>query len=244
MKCVFPIFFCLFFSNAGLLGQINPCSQVIIPADSTGVYSFSGYNGKKGMVDSLCLHIPVEYSFAIKIPKEISTLPVGKSLHQLPATIKYSCFPQDCIFKKNETGCITLKGKFDETYGLDYLKLKLDVPDSLGLPLNDFGFFLRPVTSLACKTSSIHALGATRLKLNAFPNPFTDYIQIHILTELSGLFDLQLYHIDGKMVERRRINLNPGNNRFEFPTKDIPAGIYACSLTDGFSSVSMRIQKN
>ncbi|MEY4029098.1 MAG: hypothetical protein RJA90_283, partial [Bacteroidota bacterium] len=50
-----------------LVGQVNPCNQVIIPADSTGIFAFSGYNVKKGMVDSLCLHIPVEYSFAVKI---------------------------------------------------------------------------------------------------------------------------------------------------------------------------------
>ena len=243
MKIISLLLFLVFGIQIDLLGQFNPCSQVIIPADSSGIYAFSGYNGKKGMIDSLCLHIPVEYSFAVKIPKQISVLPIGKSLNQLPSTVKYTCFPSDCQFKQNETGCITIKGKFDESYGSDLLKLRLEVSDSLGFQLNDFGFYLRPVSSIICKTSSIHALGATRLKINAFPNPFTDYIEIHILTELSGLFDLQLYNIDGRMVERRRINLNPGNNRFEFPTKDIPSGIYACSLTDGFSTVSMRLNK-
>jgi len=149
-----------------LVGQVNPCNQVIIPADSTGIFAFSGYNVKKGMVDSLCLHIPVEYSFAVKIPKGMPVLPIGKSLQHLPVTL-----------------------------------------------------------------------------INAFPNPFTDYLQIHILTELSGIFDLQLFDINGRLVERRRINLNPGNNRFEFPTKDIPSGVFACSLTDGFSTVSMRLSK-
>jgi len=164
-----------------LVGQVNPCNQVIIPADSTGIFAFSGYNVKKGMVDSLCLHIPVEYSFAVKIPKGMPVLPIGKSLQHLPVTLKYSCYPVDCQFKQNE--------------------------------------------------------------INAFPNPFTDYLQIHILTELSGIFDLQLFDINGRLVERRRINLNPGNNRFEFPTKDIPSGVFACSLTDGFSTVSMRLSK-
>jgi hypothetical protein len=243
MRVKFTIVLFILLKGFALLAQYNPCSQVIIPADSSGVYSFSGYNGKKGIVDSLCLHVPVEYSFAVKIPKDIPQLSVGKSLVLLPATMKYACFPQDCIFKRNELGCITLKGKFDETFGLDVLKLKLEVPDSLGLQLNEFGFYLRPMASVACKTSSIHALGATRLKINAFPNPFSDYIQIHILTELSGLFDLQLYHINGRWIEKRRINLNPGNNRFEFPATDIPSGIYVCSLTDGFSSVSMRLFK-
>jgi hypothetical protein len=224
-------------------GQFNPCSQVVIPADSSGVYALSGYNGKKGVVDSLCLHIPVEYSFAVKIPKEISVLSIGKSMEKLPPTIKYSCFPADCQFKKNETGCITIKGKFDESYPSSLFQLKLEVPDSLGIQLNHFGFYLRPVSSNVCKTSSLHLLGATKLKINAFPNPFADDLEIHILTELSGLFDLQLYHLDGRLIERRRINLNPGNNRFHFPTKDIPSGIYACSLTDGFSTVSMRLNK-
>lgn len=226
-----------------LVGQINPCNQVIIPADSTGIFAFSGYNIKKGIADSLCLHIPLEYSFAVKIPKGISDIPIGKSLQHLPATLKYSCFPVDCHFKQNETGCITLKGKLDENYGYDVLKMRLDIPDSMNFGLNEFGFFVRSISSTACKTSSIHSLGATRLKINAFPNPFTDYLQIHILTELSGIFDLRLYDINGRMVERRRINLNPGNNRFEFPTKDIPFGVYSCSLTDGFSTVSMRLSK-
>jgi hypothetical protein len=67
------------------------------------------------MVDSLCLYIPVEYSFAVKIPKGMSVLPIGKSLQQLPVSLKYSCYPVDCQFKQNETGCITLKGKLDES---------------------------------------------------------------------------------------------------------------------------------
>jgi len=237
--CLFMMFGYFF----DLVGQVNPCNQVIIPADSTGIFAFSGFNVKKGMVDSLCLHIPVEYSFAVKIPKGMPVLPIGKSLQHLPVTLKYSCYPVDCQFKQNETGCITLKGKLDESYGYDALKMRLDVPDSIKWGLNEFGFFLRPISSTACKTSSTQSLGATRLKINAFPNPFTDYLQIHILTELSGIFDLQLFDINGRLVERRRINLNPGNNRFEFPTKDIPSGVYACSLTDGFSTVSMRLSK-
>ncbi|MEY3320989.1 MAG: hypothetical protein RLZZ417_572 [Bacteroidota bacterium] len=243
MKKYFFLFFVVFIIQKDLCGQFNPCSQIIIPADSSGIYAFSGYNGKKDIVDSLCLHIPVEYSFAVKIPKEISVLPIGNSMEKLPATLKYSCFPSDCQFKKSETGCITIKGKFDDSYASALFKFKLEVPDSFGIQLNDFGFYLRSSSSIVCKTSSLHLLGATRLKINAYPNPFSDNIQIHILTELSGLFDLQLYNMDGRIVERRRINLNPGNNRFEFPTKDVPSGIYGCSLTDGFSTVSMRLSK-
>lgn len=142
MKIISLLLFLVFGIQIDLLGQFNPCSQVIIPADSSGIYAFSGYNGKKGMIDSLCLHIPVEYSFAVKIPKQISVLPIGKSLNQLPSTVKYTCFPSDCQFKQNETGCITIKGKFDESYGSDLLKLRLEVPDSLGFQLNDFGFTL------------------------------------------------------------------------------------------------------
>ena len=69
MKIISLLLFLVFGIQIDLLGQFNPCSQVIIPADSSGIYAFSGYNGKKGMIDSLCLHIPVEYSFAVKIPK-------------------------------------------------------------------------------------------------------------------------------------------------------------------------------
>lgn len=243
MKKYFFHLFMVFGLQLNLVGQVNPCSQVIIPADSSGIYAFSGYSGKKGIIDSLCLHIPVEYSFAVKIPKEISVLNIGNSMEKLPNTLKYSCFPTDCLFKNNETGCITFKGKLDDSYASTLLKFRLEVPDSLGIQLNDFGFYLRPASSIVCKTSSLHLLGATKLKINAYPNPFTDYIQIHILTELSGLFDLRLYHIDGRIIESKRINLNPGNNRFEFPTNDIPSGIYGCSLTDGFSTVSMRLSK-
>lgn len=235
--------FC-FFSNCCILhSQNNPCHPILIPSDSIGIFSFSGYNAKKGLIDSLCLQVPIEYSFAVKLPKTKFVLPIGNSLQNLPSTLKYFCYPVDCTFKEGEIGCITLKGKLDNSFEFQALNLKLKVPDSLGYQLNDFGFFLRPISNTVCKTSSTQILGATKLKMNAYPNPFTDKIQINIQTELSGLFDLLLYQIDGKLVERRRINLNPGNNRFEFPVNDVPSGIFSCSLTDGFSTVSIRLSK-
>ena len=50
MKIISLLLFLVFGIQIDLLGQFNPCSQVIIPADSSGIYAFSGYNGKKGMI--------------------------------------------------------------------------------------------------------------------------------------------------------------------------------------------------
>jgi hypothetical protein len=66
------------------------------------------------------------------------------------------------------------------------------------------------------------------------PNPFSQYLQIHLTTVNSGLSTLILYDVQGRMRAEKKIQMPPGDNSIFFDGVDrLPVGIYWLQVTNG-----------
>ncbi|MBK9108148.1 MAG: T9SS type A sorting domain-containing protein [Saprospiraceae bacterium] len=110
--------------------SLGAYSQICLP-DSTlkdssaGVFPrpISPTNPNGGITKKACINKPYEFVFTVVVPDTVqipilpAPLPLEKvsidtqnAISNLPVGISYSCNPPNCIFKKNEIGCLILHG--------------------------------------------------------------------------------------------------------------------------------------
>ena len=64
-------------------------------------------------------------------------------------------------------------------------------------------------------------------KLRVFPSPASSRITVQIDSPVGGEARLVLLYATGRRVGIRSVDLQAGDNRFEWPVADLPAGLYA-----------------
>jgi hypothetical protein len=69
---------------------------------------------------------------------------------------------------------------------------------------------------------------------NVFPNPFVDNFMVEIKTPQSGLAELTLIDITGKVIAKRVDNLQVGGNLIDFTqTSEVISGVYFLTVKQG-----------
>ena len=77
------------------------------------------------------------------------------------------------------------------------------------------------------------------------PNPFFDLTNLYLDLAQARDLVINLYSLDGKLIERRVSSLELGNHVVELELSDLPAGLYYCSLnTDSWNEVVKLIKVN
>ena len=149
----FTIFlFCLSLVSQSSIAQFcRPDST--LRDSSAGVYPkpITPTNPNGGINKKACINKPYEFTFTVVVPDTVqipilpAPLPLEKvaidtlnAIANLPKGIGYSCNPPNCVFKKNEFGCLLLHGTptTDNLPG-DFkpvIKLKLTV--NVGVPFD------------------------------------------------------------------------------------------------------------
>jgi hypothetical protein len=97
------------------------------------------------------------------------------------------------------------------------------------------------------KYSGIVAINRSESKLMvsaAYPNPFTKQMTVSIQSEYSGLTNLRLSSMSGRLVRDINVNLHKGSNNIEITGLDhLQEGIYFLRVTSQDGSSSMRLLK-
>ncbi len=63
--------------------------------------------------------------------------------------------------------------------------------------------------------------------LQVFPNPFLEYLDIHLILDRSLNLDMQLFEINGRLMKRQTYHLNPGAHHLRWnDLYRLPQGIY------------------
>lgn len=78
-------------------------------------------------------------------------------------------------------------------------------------------------------------LGQTRVEV--FPNPASELVNVKITSERTGAATLQLVGVDGRILRTEVINLRPGGATATVNTSTLPAGMYFVQVT-GASQIS------
>lgn len=81
------------------------------------------------------------------------------------------------------------------------------------------------------------------LKLNCYPMPFDNYLQISIVSELSDNLIAHLYTSSGKLIRSFEIPVISGENTHTLNTKDLPSGMYLIKLSGNYVNESMKVVK-
>lgn len=74
---------------------------------------------------------------------------------------------------------------------------------------------------------------ANEIAVNAFPNPATDYLMIHITASAPGRVILSLFDVLGRSVLTHERFVEPGQNAIRLSTRDLPSGLYVYSAAMG-----------
>jgi hypothetical protein len=79
---------------------------------------------------------------------------------------------------------------------------------------------------------------ASCFKLEAYPNPATNAVNIQFSTPLSGPSSLRVYDTQGRLVHS---SLGLRTSPFRLDLRSMPAGVYYLRLTSGDKTVSRRV---
>jgi hypothetical protein len=79
---------------------------------------------------------------------------------------------------------------------------------------------------------------ATGLKLEAYPNPATNAVNLHLSTPLAVPASLRMYDTQGRLVHS---SFGIRTSSFRLDLRSMPAGIYYLRLTSGDKTVSRRV---
>lgn len=80
--------------------------------------------------------------------------------------------------------------------------------------------------------------------LESYPNPFTDKTNIKFQLTKSSFVSLKIYNLIGlEIAELARKEFPQGENLIEYNTKELPTGIYFCTLKANGASLSTKIIK-
>jgi hypothetical protein len=176
------------------------------------------------------------------------------AIDNLPAGLTYACNPPDCVFPKEEKGCLVIYGtpeagaegiydlKVEATIVTSFLPLTITMPDDL-----QSGNYFLHVESMDfenCFMVSTREALAQTFSISNRPNPSSGWTQIAVQSERSGDFDLTVRDIVGRVLYRQRVHILPGENLIDFDGSRLPSGFYVYSISDGREIASRKMAIN
>ncbi len=81
--------------------------------------------------------------------------------------------------------------------------------------------------------TSVSQLNINELTTSVFPNPTTEIVSISLNTIQSGLLEIEIFDLLGKLVKTENYNVNAGKNEVRMNVEELEKGIYILSSSIG-----------
>jgi hypothetical protein len=101
------------------------------------------------------------------------------------------------------------------------------------------GFQLNVIADIADSVTELSTVSG----LKAYPNPTSGELQIECALHQSGLVNLTLYGLDGKIVTSETRALSSGTNRLSLDLGNLQSGVYTLSLQVGQTTLQQLVVK-
>lgn len=230
-------------------------------------------NNRNGGIDKpACLGKPYSFTFTVKITDSITiklfgldvSLPLDSiviaktgGIKNLPVGINYACNPPSCVFPKKSLNCVIISGTPATSnpvkdYSLEITgkaynflvpggqEIKFPGPDFPG----EYKLKLLAANDAKCATSGTQSLNSDISMMRHAPNPFSVTTQIQIESNVSDIFQFDVYDLVGKSVFHTPLSIQAGSNSLEFKGENLPNGIYIYSLSKGNKVMSNKFVIN
>lgn len=235
---------------------------------------FSDTRPDGGIPNDACINEPYEFVLTLKIPDMITVngftaglehleVATTGAVSNLPAGMSYACNPPTCFFTPVDTlACIIVNGTptNPDDIGVHELSIAVSVKaDILLVPINlsfpdntgtiagaDGSYALTVKEEGTCDpATSTNDLTAQDVLVRNSPNPFSSTTTIEIQSKVSDDFEWSVYDLLGNRVHFTKVQINEGENRFDFDGSQLDNGMYLYTLSKGTSifTSKMVIQK-
>lgn len=81
------------------------------------------------------------------------------------------------------------------------------------------------------------------VKLQVFPNPVKEQLNLTINSEVTGNFQADLFDVQGKLLQNKQLFLTTGASQHQFEVSDLSQGIYSLRLSDGARHTTIQVVK-
>lgn len=163
------------------------------------------------------------------LPLDSLWLDKNTAVQGLPDGLGFSCFPENCVFKRDTRGCVRIHGTPKTgTDGVHQLKISGKLfanGSSFGLPLSFPDPNIAPgeyalVVAKANESPCVLGIGqgANNIGIDIYPNPFGELVQV----ELGRAARVSLYDLTGQVLYQE--NLPAGLSAVQLGP--FPAGLY------------------
>ena len=100
---------------------------------------------------------------------------------------------------------------------------------------NEFTF-----TESTTSTSSLTKMG---IRMNTFPNPTIDVLNLSLEMNASKELIINIYNLEGKRMETQNVMTQSGDNQFRFDVASYNSGMYFLEVADGANQTAIRFVK-
>ncbi|MCC6754088.1 MAG: T9SS type A sorting domain-containing protein [Saprospiraceae bacterium] len=247
-------FIALFAGTSLFLGAQSCLPDSTLVDSSAGVYPkpITESNPNGGINKKACINKPYEFTFTVVVPDtvEIPILPAPIPLEKvaidtvgaisnLPAGLSYHCNPPNCVFNKNQIGCLLLQGTpTDANAPGEYkpiIKLKLTVNVGISFDYTtEYPGAAFPGEYILTLLSEQDCASANQFASNDanywFPNPVSG----SLLFNRSNPENVRIYDASGKLLLQKH-SLNNGN--LVLPDRILPGVYWIHSSLRGYPSM-------
>lgn len=209
------------------------------------------------------VNVPTTFTFSgITVPLDSVVFATEGSIAFDPPlpSFSYACNPPNCVFPGGAAGCVVIYGTTTNTADIGdhqasfsgfiwvnafgaptFLPITFPDPANPIIPPGEYNLVVKPEGSENCDVAmSVDDLGRF-FQIRNVPNPFSDWTQIEIESEVSGIFQFRVFDVFGKELYSERTRILEGNNTISFDGSRLPNGMYIYTLSDGKASVSKRM---
>jgi hypothetical protein len=95
-------------------------------------------------------------------------------------------------------------------------------------------------TEATTSTSSLAKLG---IRINTFPNPTVDMLNLSLNTEASKALTINIYNLAGNRMQGQNVMTQSGENQYRFDVASYSSGIYFLEISDGINQTATRFVK-
>ncbi|GJM35519.1 MAG: hypothetical protein DHS20C18_45200 [Saprospiraceae bacterium] len=96
-----------------------------------------------------------------------------------------------------------------------------------------------PLTLEESVTSGVFGTAALFVQMTVAPNPVQEQLTLSINNPASGNFQLAIRSLDGRLLQKRQMDIPAGQQNIPLDVSDLNSGLYLLQLTDG-QNVSTR----